>query len=48
LLNFKKSKLENNAPELTSPEKRRAAMLNVGTIAGAALLIALTVATLFA
>jgi membrane protease YdiL (CAAX protease family) len=47
LLNFKKSKLENNAPELTAPEKRRAALLNAGTISAAALLIALTVATLF-
>ena len=47
LLNFKKSKFENAAPELTAPEKRRASMLNVGTIAGAALLVALTVATLF-
>lgn len=47
LLNFKKSKFENAAPELTAPEKRRASMLSVGTIAGAALLVALTVATLF-
>lgn len=47
LLNFKKSKFENAAPELTAPEKRRASMLNVGTIAGASLLVALTVATLF-
>ncbi len=48
LINFKKSKFENPCPELTAPEKRRASMLNVGTIAGAAVLIALTVATLFA
>ena len=47
LINFKKSKLENACPELTAPEKRRAALLNVGTIAGAAVLIVLTVATLF-
>lgn len=47
LLNFKKSKFENAAPELTANEKRRASMLSVGTIAGAALLVALTVATLF-
>lgn len=47
LINFKKSKFENACPELTAPEKRRAALLNVGTIAGAAVLIALTVATLF-
>ena len=47
LLNFKKSSFRNEAPELTSPEKRRAAILNPGTIAAAAVLIALTVATLF-
>lgn len=47
LLSFKKSKIENNCPELTANEKRRASMLNVGTIASAVLLIALTVATLF-
>lgn len=47
LINFKKSKFENACPELTASEKRRAALLNVGTIAGAAVLIALTVATLF-
>lgn len=47
LLSFKKSKLENAAPELTAPEKRRAALLNVGTVACAVLLIGLTVATLF-
>ena len=47
LLSFKKSKLENGCPELSADEKRRAAMLNFGTVAGAALLIALTVATLF-
>ena len=47
LLRFKKSKLENACPELTAAEKRRASMLNFGTVAGAALLVALTVATLF-
>ena len=47
LLNFKKSSFRNEAPELTAPEKRRAAILNPGTIAAAAVLIALTVATLF-
>ena len=46
-INFKKSSFKNAAPELTAPEKRRASMLNVGTIAGAALLVALTVTTLF-
>ncbi len=48
LINFKKSKIENNCPKLTAAEKSRAAILNVGTIAGAAVLVALTVATLFA
>lgn len=48
LINFKKSKFENACPELTAPEKRRAAILNVGTIAGASVLIAITVSTLFA
>ena len=47
LLNFKKSSFRNEAPELTALEKRRAAILNPGTIAAAAVLIALTVATLF-
>ena len=46
-INFKKSSFRNAAPELTAPEKRRAAILNPGTIAAAAVLIALTVATLF-
>ncbi len=48
VIRFKKSSFKNGAPELTAAEKRRASILNVGTIAGAAVLVALTFATLFA
>ncbi len=47
LVNLKKIKVEQNAPEIPAAEKRKAVLLNPGCICAAILLIALMVASLF-
>ena len=47
LINFKKVKIEQNAPEISAAEKRKAILKSPGCICASVLLIALMVASLF-